>query len=83
MNAGYTDSFHPLLKKLNIPPLYSQHIFSLSTFVVTNINAFKWKSATHSINTRQGYDLHRPKTNLTKAQKGVCYSGIKISIIYH
>jgi len=35
-------------------------------------------SAIHSINTRQGFDLQPPTANLTKAQKGEHYSGIKI-----
>jgi hypothetical protein len=35
-------------------------------------------SAIDSINTRQDFDLHPPKTNLTKAQKGLYYPGIKI-----
>jgi hypothetical protein len=32
----------------------------------------------HSIHTRHGSDLHYPAYNLTKAQKGVSYSGIKV-----
>jgi len=55
MNAGYTDPCLLLFKKLNILPLYSQYIFSLSTFVVKNTDAFKSNSAIHSINTRQGF----------------------------
>ena len=76
MNAVSSDSCHPLFKKLNILLLYSQYIFSLSTFVVKNKDAFKSNFAIHSINTRHGFDLHPPTTNLTKAQKGVNYSGI-------
>jgi hypothetical protein len=84
MNAKYTDSCHPLFKKSDILPLHSQYIFALSTFVVMNTDTFKSNSATqHSINTRQGFGLHSPTTHLTKAQKGVGYSGIKFSIIYH
>jgi len=52
MNAGYKDSGYPLFTKLNILPLHSQYIFSLSTFVVKNTDAFKLNSAIHSINTR-------------------------------
>jgi len=78
MNAGYRDSCHPLFKKLNILPLYSQYIFSLSTFVVKNIDAFKSNFAIHSINIRQSFDLYPPTINLTKAQKAVYYSRIKI-----
>jgi hypothetical protein len=83
MNAKYTDSCHPLFKKLDILPLHSQYIFSSSTFVVTNTDAFKLNAATHNIDTRQGFDLHPSITHLTKAQKRVCYSRIKFSIIYN
>jgi hypothetical protein len=68
--AGYTASCSPLFKKLNIPSLYPQYTFSLST-LVKNTDAFKLNSAVHSITTKQGLDLHLPITNLTKAQKGV------------
>jgi hypothetical protein len=77
MNAEYTDSCRPLFKKLNILPIYSQYTFSLTAFVVKNINAFKSNTAIRSINNRQGSDLH-PPTNLTKAQEAAYYSGIKI-----
>jgi len=77
MNAGYRDYCHPLCKKLSILPLYSQYILPLSTVVVKNMVAFKSGSANHSINTKQGFDVHPPTTNLTKAQKGVYYYGIK------
>jgi len=67
MPDGYTDSCHPLFEKFNILSLYSQYIFSLSTFVVKRTDAFKLNSAIHSINTRQGFELQPPATNLTKA----------------
>jgi len=82
MNAGYGDSCHPLFKQLNILPLYSQYIFSLSTFAVKNIDDFKSKSAISSINTRQGTDLHPPTINLSTTQEGVYYCGIKIFSVY-
>ena len=78
VHAGHRDSCHPLFKKFNILPLYSQYIFPLSSFVVKKIDAFKSNSAMLSINTKQGFDLHPPTTNLKKAQKGVYYCGIKI-----
>jgi hypothetical protein len=77
MNAGYRDLCRPLFRKLNILPIYSQYIFSLSAFVVKNIDAFKLNTAIYSINNRQGSDLH-PPTNLTTIQKAVHYSRIKI-----
>jgi hypothetical protein len=78
VHAGYGDSCHPIFETLNILPLYSQYIFPLSTFVVKNIDAFKSNSALHSINTKQGLDLHPPTINLTEAQKAAYYCGIKI-----
>jgi hypothetical protein len=56
MHAGYRDPCLLLFKKLNILPVYSQYIFSLPTFVVKNIDAFKSDSAMNSINTRQDFD---------------------------
>jgi len=81
--AGRRDSCNPLFKKLNILPLYSQYIFPLSAFVVTNMDAFKSNSAIHSINTKQGFDLHPLTTNLTKAQKEYIAVELKFSVIYH
>jgi hypothetical protein len=71
MNAGYmpTESYCTLFEKSNVLPLYSQYIFSLSTFVVKNTDILKSIPAIHSINTRQGSDLHPLITNLTKAHK--------------
>jgi hypothetical protein len=46
--------------------------------VVKNTDAVKSDSAIHSTNTRQGFDLHSPTTNLIKAQKPVYYSRIKL-----
>ena len=71
MNAGYTDSCCPLFKELNILPLYSQYIFSISIFVVKNTDVYKSNSAIYSINTREGFDLHPSTTNLTKAKKSI------------
>ena len=82
MNAVSRDSCLPLFKKLNIFPLYSQYIFSLSTFVVKNTDAVKSIFAIRTINTRQGFDLHPPTTNLIKAQKGVSYSEINIFLYF-
>jgi hypothetical protein len=78
MKARNKDSCRPLFRQLNILPLYSQYIFSVSIFVVKNLDIFKFNSALHSINTRQGFDLYLPSNKLAKVQKGVYYSGIKI-----
>jgi hypothetical protein len=73
-------SCRELFKKLNILPLYSQYILSLLLLVVNNIDEFITNSAVHTINARHRSDLHPPSINLTKYQKGVYYSGIKIFI---
>jgi hypothetical protein len=66
------------LKKLEVPPLYSQYILSISIFVVKNKHLFYWNKQIHSIHTRSTTNLHPPTAHLTKFQKGVYYSAIKI-----
>jgi len=75
MNARNREPCHKLL---NILPLHSQYILSLSFFVVKNINMFKFNSKVHSINARHCSDLYFPTSHLTKVQKGVYHSGIKV-----
>ena len=78
MNAGSRVPCCESFKKLNIFPLHSQYILSLSLFVVKNIEEFTSHSEVHSINTHHRSDLYPPSIKLTKYQKGVYYSGIKI-----
>jgi hypothetical protein len=77
-SAGNRVSCHELFKKLNILPLHSQYILSLSLSVVKNIEEFMSNSEVHSINTRHRSDLHPPSIKLTTYEKGAYYSGIKI-----
>jgi hypothetical protein len=77
-NSRTRDSCRELFKKLEILPLYSQYIFSLSTFVIKNKHLFYTNRQIHSVNTRIKTNLHPPIANMTKFQKGVYYSGIKI-----
>ena len=79
MNSNSKDSCRDLLKKLCILPLHYQYIFSILLFVVKNRALFKTNFDVHKFNTRSNYDLHLPTAKLTIFQKGVCYSGIKIS----
>ena len=67
-----------LFIKLNILPLQSQCILSLSLFEVKNIEEFISNSEVHFINTRHRSDLYPPSIRLSKYQKGVYYTGIKI-----
>jgi hypothetical protein len=45
---------------------------------VDNIEKFQINSDIHNISTRYRYNLHVPNTNLSKYQKGVYYTGIKL-----
>jgi hypothetical protein len=78
MKARNRESCCPLFRQLNILPLYSQYIFSLLLFVVKNLDIFSFSSDVHSVNTRQVSHLHLPAKKLTKVQKGVNYSRIRI-----
>jgi hypothetical protein len=77
-NSRARDSCRDLFKKLELLPLYSQYIFSLLIFVVKNKHLFSTNYDIHSVHTRFQTNLHPPIANLTKFQKGVYYSGIKI-----
>jgi len=77
-NSRMRDSCRELFKKLEILPLYSQYILSISIFVIKNKHLFYTNNQTNSIHTRFKTNLHPPTANLTKFQKGVYYSAIKI-----
>jgi hypothetical protein len=72
------DSCRELFKRLEILLLYSQYILYLSIFVVKNKHLFTTNNQIHNVHTRYKTNLHPPIANLTKFQKGVYYSGIKI-----
>ena len=57
---------------------YIHNIFFLPIFVIKNKHLFSTNYQTHSVHTRFKTNLHPPTANLTKFQKGVYYSGIKI-----
>jgi hypothetical protein len=78
MKAGNRDTCQPLFKALNILPFYSQYIFSVSVFIVKNRDKYASNSDIHNIYTRQRFELHYPTCKLTKVQKRVSYTGIKI-----
>jgi hypothetical protein len=67
-----------LFQKFNILPLASEIILCLLPYVVENLDKFQRNTDVHNLNTRHKYDLHIPNTNLTKYQKGVYYTGIKL-----
>jgi hypothetical protein len=77
-NSRMRDSCRELFQRLEILPLYSQYIFSLSIFVKKNKHLYNTNNQIHSVHTRFKTNLHPPIANLTKFQKEVYYSGIKI-----
>jgi len=72
------DSCRELFKNLEILPLYSQYIYSISIYVIKNKHLFHTNNQTHNIHTKFKTNLHPPTANLTKFQKAVHYSAIKI-----
>ena len=77
-NSRMSDSCRELFKKLEILPLYSQYIFSILIFVLKKKHLFYANNQNHIIHTRFKTNLHPPTANLTKFQKAVQYSAIKI-----
>jgi len=77
-NSHSNTSCHNLFKELKILSLQSQYILLLAVYVAKNIVDFTINSDIHSINTRHKSSLYPPLLWLTKYQKGVYYTGIKI-----
>jgi hypothetical protein len=78
MGIGNRDSCRKVFKELKILPFYCQYIFSLLLFFINNNEVFPTINEIHSICTRHSDNLHRTLLHLTKAQKGVYFSGIKV-----
>jgi hypothetical protein len=78
LGCGSRVSCRNIFKDLDILPLASQYIFSLSMFVLQNKTLFPSNIDSHSIDTRQGQNLYLPQANLTIYQKGAYYVGIKV-----
>ena len=67
-----------MFNEMEILPLYSQYILSLSMYVATNKHLFTKNFEIYNHNARNANNLHIPAANLTKFQKGAHYMGIKI-----
>jgi len=75
---GFNSAFKGL-KKLEILPLYSQHIFfTINICDKKNKHLFCTNNQIHSLHTRFKTNLHPPIANSTKFLKGVYYLEIKI-----
>jgi len=76
-NSRMRDSCRELFQRLEILPLYSQYIFSLSIFVIKHKHLNNTNNQIHRVHTRFKTNLHPLIANLTKFQKGVYHSGLK------
>ena len=70
-NSRMRDSCRKLIQRLEILPLYSQYIFSLSIFVIKNRHLYNTNNQIHDVHTRFKANLHPPIVNLTKFEKRV------------
>jgi hypothetical protein len=55
-----------LFRKLGILPLQAQYILSVSKFIITNRELFKFNSQVLKLNIRSAYDMYYPQTNLAQ-----------------
>jgi hypothetical protein len=77
-DSGSRASCRALFKALDILPLQSQYIYSISVFAVMNRDLFVSNYDIHNSRKRQIHDLHMPASKLFLFQMGVYYSGNKI-----
>jgi hypothetical protein len=77
-NLKRTDLCREVFRTMDILPFYSQYTFSLLPFVVNNKNQFAKNLEIHKYGTRTADNFHLPTTYLSKYQKGVQFTGIKI-----
>ena len=77
-NLRNCDSCGNIFKIMNIPPFYSQYIFSCLVCITNNKHLCINNQEIHNINTRSNPQFHISSTSLTKFEKGVHYSGIQL-----
>jgi hypothetical protein len=58
--------------------LYSQYIYSLLLYTISNKYLFNTNNEIYKYKTRSLNDLHLPAVKLTKCNKGAYISGIKV-----
>jgi hypothetical protein len=78
MNTRPRDSCREVLKNMEIMTLYSQYIYSLILYTLNNKYLFKTNNEIHKYRTRYNNNLHLPIANLSKFNKGVYISGVKV-----
>ena len=72
------ETFSPQLKVWNFRERGYLLILSLLLFMIRKKNQFQVNSEIHQINTRQQANLHQPSVNVTKYQKRVHCTGVKL-----
>ena len=77
-NLRNGNSCRNIFNTMKILLFYSQCIFSLLMYLVDNRHLCITNKEIHNINTRSNHKFHIRSSTLTKFQKGVYYSGIKL-----
>jgi hypothetical protein len=70
-NLRNRESCTNIFKIMNIPPFYSQYIFSCLVYITKNKHLCINNQEIHNINTRSNPQFHISSTNLTKSENGV------------
>ena len=78
MGAKNNVSCREFFKLLKILPLSAQYIYSLLMYMVNTRNVFLDNADLCSIKTRNSYNPHPPLSHLTKYQKAVHYTRIRV-----
>jgi hypothetical protein len=71
-------SYAELFKKFNSLSLASKFLLSLLSPIAGNTEKFQTKSHIHNVSTQYKYNLHMQNTNISKYQKGIYCTGIKL-----
>lgn len=78
MNMKPTDSCRGVFKKLGMLTLPSLFIYDSLCFFKSNLKSFhKFSATNNSTYNLRSYDLHYPRHNTSKYEKGCLYSSIK------
>jgi hypothetical protein len=77
-NTRPRDSYRKSFKNMEKMTLYSQYIYSLVLYTITNKHLFDTNNEIHKYKTRNNNSLHLPVANLSKFNKGAYISDIKV-----
>jgi hypothetical protein len=77
-NIRPRDSCREVFKNMEIMTSYSQYIYSLILYTGNNKYLFSINNEIHKYSTRYNNNLHLPKVDLPKFNKGAYISGVKV-----